>query len=523
VVSLATQVITDIAALIHQNPVGVSDTTVDDVVCSSDAAYERCTALSDDDIVFLKAIGSQLPIVADVSRADILLYSWLGSERPIVLAHARPHSVAPVYSKLLVGQELPGHQEMSMTGTLLDRVGRHVPSVIAEGAPVVRQIYPVRRPGQTQVIGALRVETNLLEHERQRRRSPVFRRAVRQLQYMVQHAQLIGAQNLSPFGESDGLIVADRERRVRYASGIAANLYRRVGYPGGLVGHPLSQLGTIDNDLARSALSRKMCLEREEEAFGRYWIKKAIPLFDLPRPRLLQWLMQRPATPSHVLLIVCDTTESRRREQELRVKTALIQEIHHRVKNNLQTIAALLRIQARRMRYKEARTAIEEAVGRILSVAVIHEFLSNQDTRVINIKDVSNRILTQLRHGTLAPDQHIDFELYGPPIYLPARQATACALVINELLQNALEHGFKERQEGHIRLMLEDEGDHVVVRVRDNGSGLPENFDIHNAESLGLQIVQTLVREDLKGSIEIHNGDGAEAVVTFPKSIPGGE
>jgi len=156
-------------------------------------------------------------------------------------------------------------------------------------------------------------------------------------------------------------------------------------------------------------------------------------------------------------------------------------------------------------------------------VAVIHEFLSHQDSRVINIKDVGNRILTLMRQELLSPDMHILLELEGPPIYLPARQATACALVINELLQNAVEHGFKEGRVGHVRLTFQDEGDTVIVRVRDDGSGFPDNFSIENSDSLGLQIVQTLVQEDLKGSIEMRNGDGAEAIITFPKAIFGGE
>jgi len=222
---------------------------------------------------------------------------------------------------------------------------------------------------------------------------------------------------------------------------------------------------------------------------------------------------------------VSDITEERRREQELRVKTALIQELHHRVKNNLQTIAALLRMQARRVDGAEARQAIEEAVNRILSVAVIHEFLSRQEARMINMREVSSRIVTQVQQGLVAPDKQITFGVEGPPIYLPSRQATACALVLNELLQNALEHGFQERTTGHIQVVLENGGDRVIMRVRDDGSGLPTDFDLSEAvrRSLGLYIVRTLVQEDLKGVLEIHNRDGVEAVVTFPKSILGGE
>lgn len=499
---------------------------MDKVVYSSNAVYQRCRRLSEADVTFLEAVERQMPIVADVSRADILLYGWLDDDRALALAHARPHSISPIYPYLLTGHEVGSDQEPLIIRSLVEgRPQEGGQRLIADGAPVMKQVYPLQRPGEKQIIAAFSVETNLLEHERHRRRSQVFQRALLQFQMMAQRAQLVGATDLSPFEEHDGVIVADRERVICYASGIATNLYRRIGYPGGLLGRHLGNLETGDDELARAAMRQFRCLEREEETGGRYWVKKAIPLLDLPRPRFLSLMSKdrEAEEPSHILLMVRDSTESRRREQELRVKTAMIQEVHHRVKNNLQTIAALLRMQARRMHDKEARQAVEEAIGRILSVAVIHEFLSYQDSRVINIKEVSNHILTQMRQGMLGPDKKIWLELEGPPIYLPARQATACALVINELLQNAVEHGFKKRNVGHVRLTLQDEGDTVIVRVLDDGSGLPDDFSIENADSLGLQIVQTLVHEDLKGTIEMRNGDGVEAIVTFPKATFGGE
>ena len=487
-----------------------------------DAIYERCRDLNAEDIQFLKLVERQMPITADVSRADILLYGRLDAERAIVLAHAQPHSISPVHPAPLTGQEVDRDQEPLLFRALTEgRPRQGGQRLIADGAPVIKQMYPLRKPGQKRVIAVFSVETNLLEHERHRRRSSVFQQALLQLQAMARCGQLAGAETLSPFGEHDGIIVTDRKRVIRYASGIATNLYRRIGYPEGLLGHHLGDLDTGDDDLVQAALRQRRCLEREEEAGERYWVKKAIPLLaQTPSYLLNRFGRQGPTTePSYVLLLVHDSTEARRQEQELRVKTAMIQEVHHRVKNNLQTIAALLRLQARRMHNEEARLAVEEAISRILSVAVIHEFLSHQDSRVINIKDVSNRILNQMRQGVLSPDKHIHFELSGPPIYLPARQATACALVINELLQNAVEHGFKGRKTGRVWLTLQDEGDTVVVRVHDDGSGLPDDFRIESAESLGLQIVQTLVEEDLKGTLEMRNGGGAEAIVTFPKAL----
>jgi two-component sensor histidine kinase len=165
-------------------------------------------------------------------------------------------------------------------------------------------------------------------------------------------------------------------------------------------------------------------------------------------------------------------------------------------------------------------------------VAVVHEFLSEQEGRIINIKDVSQRIVHHTRQGILQPDKQIRLTLHGPSIYLPAQQATTCALVINELLQNAVEHGYERKPGGTIAVNLRDDGDQVVIAVVDDGQGLPDDFSLEQADSpsgrasgrsLGLQIVQTLVHDDLKGEFELRGGNGVSAIVTFPKQMLGGE
>jgi two-component sensor histidine kinase len=156
-----------------------------------------------------------------------------------------------------------------------------------------------------------------------------------------------------------------------------------------------------------------------------------------------------------------------------------------------------------------------------LSVAVIHEFLSSNDAWAINMKEVGQRIITQLKQGIVAPETRINFTLQGPSIWLPARQATACALVINELLQNAVEHGFEQRSQGNIVITLVDEGDQVLITIDDDGHGLPDDFNPSAPASLGLQIARTLVTEDLQGALDLLDNDngGTMAKISFPKAI----
>jgi len=232
----------------------------------------------------------------------------------------------------------------------------------------------------------------------------------------------------------------------------------------------------------------------------------------------------------YVLDSLADLTELRRTQEALIVAQQALerslaekeQEVHHRVKNNLQNVAALLRMQQRRAHEAETRHALSEAISRILSVAVIHEFLSLDETQSINVRDVCQRIVTQTRQA-LAPGQLVEFSVEGPAIYLPSQQATATALVINELVQNALEHGYEHRAHGQIKLVLTDGGDSVKLEICDDGEPLSADFDFSNTASLGLQIVRSLVQADLRGEITLENQPerGVVATVVFPKAVIG--
>ncbi|MCB0195286.1 MAG: sensor histidine kinase, partial [Anaerolineae bacterium] len=382
----------------------------------------------------------------------------------------------------------------------------------------------------SKVIAALIVVTNLIEYERHRLRSRIYQHALQGLQQMLIGGQVVGAEDLEPFGEQDGILYVDEFGIIRYASGIAANLFRRVGYKETLVGRPLPDIETDEEELRLTTIAQKRCVQLESKEADRYWIRKAIPIFSYPSqtwPFLRLFERVSPGKMDGILLLVHDDTDIRRQDEEMRIKNAMIQEVHHRVKNNLQTIAGLIRMQARRVKSEEARLILDETLSRILSVAVIHEFLSSDDANIINIKEVGNRIVGQLQYGMLSPEKQVKIELVGEAIYLPARQATSCALIINELVQNSIEHGFEEKKAGLIRVNLEDDGDEVIITVADNGDGVSGDFNMDKSESLGLQIVKILVEGDLKGKIQLGKGideeDGLSIRITFSKTIFGGE
>ena len=483
--------------------------------------------LTQADAKLLGSIRRSMPILSDLSRSDLVLYVP-AARGALVVDQARPHSIYPIYAEDLIGQTV-GAEEAPWVHSAFaaNRMQRGQKQATVRDAPIVREVLPVIGQAR-QTIAALSIETNLLAYERHRRRSAAFRTGLAQLQEMALRGELEGAEELSPFGEHDGIVLVDLDRTILYMSGIATNLFRRIGYMGNLIYRSIYRLETADAELVDLALNRGICLERENEEHGRFWMRKALPVFVpkrwwQPRPRAASELPAPPgAVPRGVLLTIHDATEARDKERELKAKSAMIQEIHHRVKNNLQSIVSLLRLQERRTRSPEVRQSLTETVNRILSVAVVHEFLSYDTGSVINLLEIAQRIASQMSQSIVDPTKGIQFRVTGPSVFLSSQQATTGALVINELLQNALEHGFAQRNVGTITVALADDGEWVRIEIGDDGAGLPSQFNLAANSGLGLRIVQMLVQGDLKGNFELRSGDGVKAVVTFPKTLLGG-
>ncbi len=206
--------------------------------------------------------------------------------------------------------------------------------------------------------------------------------------------------------------------------------------------------------------------------------------------------------PAGVLVLVRDTTEIQERERQLVTKDATIREIHHRVKNNLQTVAALLRLQSRRMTTEEARSALHDAMNRVAAIAVVHEILSQAHSQAVEFDDIADRILRMVG-DVAALSGRVNTKRVGTFGLVPAAAATSLSLVITELCQNAVEHGLKFTT-GHVELRPVNSGQQIVVDILDDGAGLPPGFDMTATNSLGLSIVSTLV-DDAGGTFTLCN------------------
>lgn len=476
------------------------------------------TALSDSDLEWLHLLVSEWQLLSDLSFADLVL--WVPTRdgtRYVSVAQMRPNTGPTSYQDDMVGHLVPRGRRPMLDAALDEgRIVREGDPEWREEVPVRVESIPVRREGR--VLGVIGRNTNLLTV-----RTP-SRLELSYLQSASDLAQMIAA-GAFPFPDQqvdmdasprvgDGLIRLDADGVVQYASPNALSAYHRLGLAADLVGLHLGQAtaelapskGPVDEALVKLASG---WAPRETEVEGNDGViqLRAIPL----KPK-------GPRIGSLVLLR--DVTELRRRERELMTKDATIREIHHRVKNNLQTVAALLRLQARRIDSDSGRSALEEAVRRVASIALVHETLSQNLDERVEFDEIADRVLTmvaEIAPGTVAGRRTGRFGI------LAAEVATPLSMVLTEVIQNALEHGFGPGDTGTVEVGAVRggggrTGNRLVITVQDDGVGLPAGFDPQRSGNLGLQIVRTLAEGELGGTFDMlpAPGGGTRVVLDIP-------
>lgn len=308
----------------------------------------------------------------------------------------------------------------------------------------------------------------------------------------------------------DGLIRLDAEGVVEFASPNASSVFRRLGLAADLTG---SNLGQVSGRIAR----RRGAVDAHVLRVCGGHIPGEVELSsDIATGTVRALPLRGPGGRRGSLVLVRDVTDLRRRERALLSKDATIREIHHRVKNNLQTVAALLRLQARRIDEPGASAALAEAERRVGAIAVVHDLLAQASTEEVSFDAVADRLVSMVRHTASADIGARAIVRSGSFEDVPAERATALAMALVELLANAVEHG---DQDVELRSLRDAAGLHVVVS--DRGPGFPEGFDVASSPRLGLRIVDTLVREELAGSLTIGRTAGrTEVRVDLPPAVP---
>ncbi len=479
------------------------------------------TALDDDDVHWLQLLQADWQIVADLSFADLVLWLpdrdghgfWAG-------AQMRPTTGPTAYVDDVVGTFVgAGRRPLLEQAYAQARLVREGDPEWRDDVPVRVESIPVVREGR--VIAVVTRGTNLQGVRTPSRLEMTYLRTADDLTQMIAAGHFPVPGTRSDHADSprvgDGFLRVDVEGRVTYASPNALSLYRRLGLSGDLTGLVLADLTRElvpprrrpDEEALSAVLTGRANRDTEVTADEVALIVRSVPL--------------RPAGErTGALILVRDVTELRRRDRELVTKDATIREIHHRVKNNLQTVAALLRLQARRMDSDTARSALEEAVRRVGSIAVVHEILSQAVEEDVDFDDVADRlavVLVEVGAGVVP----VRVSREGSFGRLPSETATALAMVLTEVIQNAVEHGYPDASAvdggGRVALGVRRRVGILEVSVTDDGRGLPAGFDLDTSTGLGLSIVRTLVESELGGRLDVGSrtdARGAVATVEVP-------
>jgi two-component sensor histidine kinase len=464
----------------------------------------------------LQRVVAEWQLLADMAFADFLLWIPLPATPATYLcvAQARPTTAPTAHPEDMVGHEAGVDDNPQLHRAVVEgRICRDENPRWHLEVPVRSETIPVRLAGK--VVAVLSRDTNLAMPRVPSPLEIAYLGSASDLCQMVADGTFppktsgVGT-NTSPRA-GDGLIRLDALGLVAYASPNALSAYHRMGHASDLVGlslgHATRALVQDPFDAAEvaarigAALDGRHSHRMEIRARGAVMLVRALPL----RPR---------GDAAGALVLVRDVTDLRRRDMALLSKDATIREIHHRVKNNLQTVAALLRLQARRTAIPEARRALEESVRRVNSIALVHESLSASVAEMADFDELIDRVLPAIGDGATA-DVRAKVRRDGNFGTLPAEMATPLVLVLTEIVHNALAHAYDPGQAGEVVVSARRSAAALDVVVADDGNGLPEGFELAASTGLGLQIVRTLLDSELGSELQVRpraNG-GTEAVI----------
>lgn len=464
----------------------------------------------------LQRLVASWGMLSDLCFADLLLFVPVSSsaDRFIVLGQIRPTT-----SQTLHREDLVGHVIDEVERPLVSRCWRLASIVEGEVGIASRNergrlvSIPVR--WQDQVVAVMTRESALSVGRRPGELERVYVEVFDRFARMIVSGEFpypIEESVRSELRVGDGVMLLDSTGRVEYASPNAVNALHRMGMYSGLEGMRLDEVG-IDETAVDQAFSTALPVTQEVEGRPEVTVvTRCMPLLENGKV-------------TGALVLMRDVSDVRRMDRLLLSKDAAIREVHHRVKNNLQTISSLLRLQARRLPDGEAKDALEESERRVRTIALVHEILSRDASDQVDFDDIVPSLL-RMAEDLMAPEAHFRIGHDGEAGELPASVATPLAVILTELLQNAAEHAFPgaagvgpllvgdEPLRVHVSLRRDDGA--LLVEVRDNGRGLPAGFSIDATTSLGLSIVRDLVRTQLGGRIEMRTDRGTVVDVTVP-------
>ncbi|SJN10264.1 Serine phosphatase RsbU, regulator of sigma subunit [Leucobacter sp. 7(1)] len=478
----------------------------------------KYSSISEEEIEWLELLALDWQLLADLALSDVVLWVPTENDEYLAVAHSRPAGSVTLFYRDVIGDFLRsdwrGLVDQAMT------TGKRAVSTSPawyEEHPMRLTAYSVNRidaQGALQgPFAVLTVHTSVADTQPASRIGAAFREVAEDLFGMIQDG-LFPTPSNSRGGEqgspraSDGLVRINLEGEATFASPNTQTTFTTLGYRDEIEGENFAEViaeivkGQFDTNESLPLIAQGKIAKRVEiDARGRTVTLRSIPVF-------------RDGARVGGIVLTRDVTELRQQAQELITRDATIREIHHRVKNNLQTVASLLRVQARRARSEEAKEVLGQAMRRVAAIAVVHDTLATGLSQIVDFDEVFARVLglaaevASLHGTTVHPHKEGSFG------ELPSEYATPLALALTEIVTNAVEHGLAGR-EGEVFIRADRNEQRLAVEVVDTGTGLPGGTV---GDGLGTQIVRTLIEGELGGTIEWapDAGGGTRVAIQFP-------
>src|ERR1700730_13403809 len=470
------------------------------------------TGLADDEIAHLQQLIADWGMLSDFCFADLLLYANVeGSDasRFVVLGQVRPTTNQTLYREDLVGRIIDELERPFVARAW--RLGEIVEGEVMVTSPGERarlQCIPVNHRGRQ--VAVMTRESAPTVGRRPGELERVYVETFDRFARMIVSGEFPFEEDDSPPHDAprvgDGVMLLDEGGRVEYASPNAVTALTRRGMYSNTEGMRFDELGVNAPGIDR-AFATRVPVTEEIELPDVIVATRCLPLLDRHRV-------------TGAVLLVRDVSELRRLDRLLVTMDATIREVHHRVKNNLQTISSLLRLQARREPPGSGRTALEEAERRIRSIALINEILSRETGGSVDLNEIIVPLVRVAEEGVFSSDVAVRFGVHGDGGIPPADVATPLGVVLTELLTNAAEHafppGWSQPEGAHVQVSLSNTGSELRVRVHDNGIGWAPDFDIASTSSLGFFCARSLVVTQLNGTLETSNDHGAVSELRIP-------
>ncbi len=461
---------------------------------------KQYTDLTDEDIAIIRGVSAVLQPLANLEDADIFVDCPAADGDAIVVAEAKPESVPSSYKKTVVGLLAKPENEPAVARTLkLGIATKQMKAVTQERTNVIQTVEPIRN-SEERVIGVLIREKREDEQRLISERLHFSEQSYKRIANAITH--MSGENNWLPECIDEALIMVGHDGVVTFRNTLAKELYTRLGF----VEDPLGQ--KYENIRLTAAQ------DTPEEAMGPY---TAVETQVGPYSLMIRQI--------HIgeddidfAEVIRDVTDFREQEKQLILKSVAIKEMHHRVKNNLQTIASLLRLQSRRASSETTRMELTESMNRILSIATTHELLAQSGVDQVMIGEVLANIKANAIRYFARPHFNVTIGLEGDDFEVDSDIATSVALVVNELLQNSLKYAFPNKNSGAIRIVVTESELYSRIEVIDDGCG----FDLDKVDNdrLGLSIVKSIVKDKLRGNLSVTSGaDGTRTSFDFKRQV----